>query len=411
MSSGGSEGNATAATRMSFADLVAPIAPEQFFAEHHGRKVLHIPGTADKFAAVMSWRKLNALLNMTGIWTNRSLTMALDGAVLPPRDYCRPAVDRSSGAMSLQPDAALVNALIARGASIILNDIDSLGGGLAAVATALEETLESRAQANLYCSWRERQAFPSHFDTHDVYALHIAGEKLWRIYEGRLDNPVEHPSFKGQPASYHETARGKVAMEILLKPGDLLYIPRGTYHDALARSDGTIHVAFSAVAVIGLDFVSALFERAVHDPVFRADLPRRHVAGGEAAFSDHMRRLATHLGQLATDAKTLDAFRSFQDNYRYRRGGFALPATPARKQAFRLTGDGFAVRRHGAGWVLAHGAKATPIPEGLDRAVAWIVARRGFAASDFAAAFPTLAESQRAEVLRSLAAMGVIAAQ
>ena len=236
------------AGHMTFADLLAPMTPDRFFADYHDRKVLHISGAADKFAAVMSWAKLNALLDMTGVWSNHSFAMALDGVMVPPRDYCQPAIDRAIGASVMQPAAELVTALVQRGASLVLNDIDTLNPGLAAVARAIEATLECRSQANLYCSSRSHPAFATHFDNHDVFALHVEGEKLWQIYEVRLDNPINHPTFQGQPVSFHDKAKGKVAAEILLKPGDLLYIPRGTYHDALAQTAGSVHVSFRAVS-------------------------------------------------------------------------------------------------------------------------------------------------------------------
>jgi JmjC domain len=269
--------------------------------------------------------------------------------------------------------------------------------------------LESRVQANLYCSSSARQAFPSHFDTHDVYALHVEGEKLWRIYEGRLDDPVEHPSFKGQPAAFHEKARGRVAAEILLKPGDVLYIPRGTYHDAIARTDGTVHVAFGAVAVIGLDLISQLFERAVGEPVFRRDFPRRHAPGGEAAFDRHLDDLATALSRLASDPRMRADVRAFQDRYRYPRGGFALSDKLFRSAAYRLTNDGFDVARVGETWALRRAGQATAIPAGMEGAVSWIVKRKTFAGGEFDAAFAELGDDRRGEILRALEAMGVIA--
>jgi ribosomal protein L16 Arg81 hydroxylase len=392
---------------LTFADIIAPVSAEQFFAEYHGRKVLHVPGAADKFAGVMSWAKLNALLNMTAVWTPRSFEMALDGVLLPARDYCRPGLDHASGAASLQPDPARVTTLLKDGASLLLNDIDTLNPGLAAVAHALETALESRVQGNLYCSSRQRQAFPSHFDTHDVYALHVEGEKLWRIYEGRLDHPVSHPTFKGQPASFHESSKGRVAAEILLRPGDLLYIPRGTYHDAIAQTDGTVHVAFGAVAVIGLDMVSGLFERALQDPLFRRDFPRRHAPGGEAAFDTHLVALARRLSELAADQRTASEFRAFQDAYRYPRAGFDLSKTVFDSESYQVT-SGFSVVRRGNAWVLRKADKATAIPTGADRAVAWIVAQTRFAKAEFIAAFGELNQDQRDEILRSLEAMGVI---
>jgi ribosomal protein L16 Arg81 hydroxylase len=334
--------------------------------------------------------------------------MALDGALLPARDYCRPGLDHASGGASLQPDPARVTALLKDGASLLLNDIDTLNPGLAAAAHALEQALESRVQANLYCSSQQRQAFPSHFDTHDVYAVHVEGEKLWRIYEGRLDHPVSHPAFKGQPQSFHESSKGKIACEILLTPGDLLYIPRGTYHDAIAQSDGTVHVAFGATAVIGLDLISGLFERAVQDPLFRRDVPRRHAPGGEAAFDEHLLALARRLAELAADPRTASEFRAFQDAYRYARGGFDLSKAEFDNNHYRVT-SGFSVVRRGNAWALRKGDKATAIPPGFDRAVAWIVAQSKFTKAEFIGVSGDLGEDQGREVLRSLEEMGVIA--
>ncbi len=115
----------------SFADILTPVTPEEFFAAYYGKKVLHVPGTADKFASVMSWARLNDILNLTGIWSGASLQLILDRETVPPHEYCRPAADRSTGAEVLQPDPARVTELIRRGASVVANDIDSLNPGLA----------------------------------------------------------------------------------------------------------------------------------------------------------------------------------------------------------------------------------------------------------------------------------------
>jgi hypothetical protein len=386
---------------ISFADLLAPVTPAAFFAAHHGRATLHVPGADGaagdgKFAAVMTRSKLDELIGMPGLWTTQSLQLARDSAMVPAAAYGAPA-----GAI----DAGKVRALLADGASLVLNDIDMAAPGLdgvAAVARALEEALEAKVQANLYASPRERQAFASHYDTHDVFALHVEGEKLWRIYEGRADNPVEHPAFTALTRAHHEKAKGKVAFEVLMRPGDLLYLPRGQYHDAVARSERTIHIAFGAVGVIGLDVVSALFTRAVDDPLFRADLPRRHGQGadaGEAAFAARIAALGARLAELAADPASLAALRDLQDGYRYR-------ATPLR---YRVTAPDFSVIAQGGGWALTRAGKGTPIPPGLDRAVAWIVGRESFSEAELTQAQPLMDAASRGELLRSLAAMKVIA--
>jgi mannose-6-phosphate isomerase-like protein (cupin superfamily) len=390
----------------SFAEILAPITPAEFFAGYHGRAPLHVPGGAGKFSGVMTRAKLDELIGVPGLWTAQSLQMARDSAMVPPGDYLSPASGPNAA-----PDPAKLRALLAGGASLVLNDIDMAAPGLAGVADvacALEDALESKVQANLYSSPRERQAFASHYDTHDVFAVHIEGEKLWRVYEGRIDNPIEHPAFKSQTRAFHDQAKGKVAREVLMKPGDLLYLPRGQYHDAVALSERTIHVAFGAVGVIGLDMVSALFARAVDDPLFRADLPRRHGAeagAGEAAFAARLQALGKRLADLAADPAGLAAMRQFQDGFRYRAPSGAQGSEPR----YRVTARDFTVAAQGGGWMLMRGGKGTSIPPGLERAVAWIVARESFADAELAQAFPALGDEARGELLRSLTAMKVVA--
>lgn len=39
-----------------FADILSPVPPARFFAEHHGRAPLHVPGGAEKFAAMKKFQ-------------------------------------------------------------------------------------------------------------------------------------------------------------------------------------------------------------------------------------------------------------------------------------------------------------------------------------------------------------------
>lgn len=388
-----------------FADILRPLTPEAFFADYHDKKPLHVPGGADKFAAVMSWPLLNDLLNMTSIWSGVSLQLALDKETIPPAQYCRPGIDRN-GARVMQPDPSKVTALLRRGASLVANDVDTLAPGLASAADAFEAALGAKAQANIYCSWRQRQGFDSHFDTHDVYAVHVEGEKVWRVYEGRAEAPIAHPRFKSYGQAYHDEAKGKVLMEVTLRPGDLLYLPRGQYHDALASSAATLHVAFGLTAVIGVDFVDLVRDMAIDDPLFRANVPTAHA--GEEPFETHVRSLARRLGELAGSPVALAGLKRLRQENRYARGGFHLPEDAARAE-FRVRARGLKVLKSGETWHLADSSRrAVPIPPGEDELVAWVIARKRFTGEEIAAAFPDKAPEERSRLLDDLAAMKVI---
>lgn len=389
-----------------FAALIAPLSEDAFFADYFRQKPLHIRGGDTKLSAVMSWEILSRLLGQTGIWTQRSLELAHELKKLPASAYCRQGTDRDMRDNMLA-DMDRVMHWMKQGASLVCNDIASLTPELQQVATILEEAIGGKAQANLYCSWQAHPAFGTHFDTHDVFALHVAGQKRWKIYQCPHSDPVTHPVFKSLTPEYHQKNCGPVSMDVTLEPGDVLYIPRGWYHDALAESEGTIHVAFGVTPAIGLDMISHLFERAVHEADFRAAVPRED---NPTALAAHLVKLGERLGELTRDPAFVKNFASFVASYRYHRRQVDLPAEAIRKN-FQVTSADFKViPAPQGGWALADARQAVPLPTGLETYVRWIIDHPSFTPEDLVQAFPDLSPQTRSELLRDLARMKVIRA-
>jgi|GEM_PF-450480 bifunctional lysine-specific demethylase and histidyl-hydroxylase MINA len=393
-----------------FADLIAPIGEDEFFAEYHDQKPLHIPApTPDKLDDVMTWDALSEILNMTAIWSPTNLKLFLDSNAVPVEKYCRPAIDRNNQ-QTMQPDAEKVKSWLRRGASIVANDIDTLTPGLIAVTDALERRLSAKVQSNLYCSWQQHQAFPTHFDTHEVFALHVAGEKVWKIYEGRLENPIANDAYKNVDDAFNEQNRGALLDEVTLRPGDVLYIPRGQYHDALASSDGCIHLSFGVTHVIGFDVMTMLFEYALADPAFRANIPMPGAGdGAQGAWIDD---LADRLARIGKSDGFKASIAPMHAAHHYHRGGFNLP-----DDALAENGEdrfGVSVKSlkilHKDGKALLESDKGqVPIPNDIVDPVAWIVEAGQFSGDEFAEAFPGLAAAARTKLIQDLASMRVIA--
>ena len=310
-------------TITSFEQLLHPIGVDAFFASHFGREPLHIPGQADKFASVMSWDELNRMLGMD-VWDANTLQLVLNKQRVPPAAYSLKAINRNQRQI-LQPDSAKVMGLLGQGASLVLNNIETLHPGTLAVAETIGNLIGAKVSANLYCSWQQQPAFDSHYDRHDVFALHVLGEKNWRVYEGQLDNPVEHAAFYNIPQAECDRLKGRVAQEIAMRPGDLLYLPRGQFHDALASSAASIHVTFGCAQPTGLDWLTHLWERAIQDPRFRADLPPAGDAAGEAALRAHLESLIQAARELALNSPGPEAAAAFRRGFGVKRHRFDLP--------------------------------------------------------------------------------------
>jgi ribosomal protein L16 Arg81 hydroxylase len=385
-------------------DLLAPMDQARFFAEFHDKQPLHIKGGAAKFAQVLSWSGIDRLLNQTHIWSSQSLKLQMDAQPVPAEAYCIRATSRDNTPV-LQPDANRLREWVAKGASLVLNDVDSLTPGLASVSEALEGAGLGRAQANVYVSFQAHKAFPTHFDTHDVWAVQVEGEKTWNIWSGRAEYPIPHPAFRSLGQAHHERARGTLREKVLLKAGDLLYLPRGWYHDALAEGPASVHVAYGVHAPIGLDLANMLAERAIQDPMFRQPLPRQDgTPAAQFALTSRAAQLGQRLAELARDPQVLQVLARHVAEARYPRGGNYLLAArglesgaDAPASAPEATATGFRVLipgarpvRRGADWVLRTESASVPLTPPEAEAALWLFARREVDAPALRAAHPAI---------------------
>jgi len=384
---------------MTLAELLAPVTPERFFAEYHDRQPLHVRGEVAKFATVLSWRGINRLLDMTHVWSSHSLKLFLDGTPVPPEQYCVRATSRDNDQV-WQPVAARLQEWVKRGASIVMNDVDSLTPGLASVSEALEGAGLGKAQANVYVSWQSHKAFPAHFDTHDVWAVQVEGEKTWNIWEGRAEWPIAHPLFRNLSQAQHEQAKRGLRAKVLMKPGDLLYLPRGWYHDALAEAPASVHIAYGVHAPLGMDLMNILLERVLYDLEFRKPLPRQDgTAAAKFALTSRAAQLGQRLGELARDPKVMEVLERFVTDFRFHRGGndllaarglapAAAPAATEEAPVFRVVTPGARPVRRGAEWVLKTAQGALPLAPQEAEAAGWVLSRPDVAEPELRAAHP-----------------------
>ena len=383
--------------------ILAPMSVSEFLKDYYGKTFVHIPGNADKFPGVMDFDIFTRLLNMTSIWSSKSLEVVIDRARIDPRAYCNPAPNRD-GQEILQPDPDKVMDFLRKGASLVANDIDALTAGASGIAKGLEEGLNVKAQGNLYYSWKQRQAFASHYDTHDVFAVHLVGEKNWRIYQNRVPSPIRHDAFFVSE-EFQDKNRGPVVAEITMKPGDVLYLPRGQYHDALASSEGTIHIAFGATGVIGLDFLGAMSDMVVGSEKFRLNFPRPEE--GRGALKKHIEMLSAEFAKIAKSDDFLGRFEQFQADFHYKRGGIQIPAIGEDPLYQRLIHDA-KVARFQNGFGLYRGNNVTPIPPGREKLVGWMMSHRTFTFGELESAFPAETLHSLNELLIQVRRMGLI---
>jgi len=264
-----------------------------------------------------------------------------------------------------------------------------------------------RVSCNVYCSQGEHQAFPSHFDTMDVFAIHIEGNKTWRIYEGRFDGPLERPGFNHPSFTpdYHEKAKGKLAMEVELKPGDLLYFPKGLYHDALSSSDNCLHLSYGTTQTTGIDFLRWFAEGLDQAPLFRKPMPPHDAV---AAHDAHIKALRENLLEILQQGDVASQFREEQRNKAF--AMLTSVAVPASLSRYRVCGRGVRAVRRGSEWRVTAPQGNCNMPEGTEGMIEWMLARDYFAHQELAAEFSGVDEQTILDILQSLSSVGVLEA-
>jgi hypothetical protein len=222
---------------MIFADLVAPHTPDAFVSDILGRRAAHM---AAPRPILLSRARLDALLGHPTHWTDRTLKLVHNAAAIPREQFCLP--ERSV----LRPHMPRVREFLAHGVSLVGDNVDAIAPELADVGAALTAALGGQCWANVYLSFENIAAFGPHYDITDVFAFHCEGEKRWRLYAGRAATPDAFPAGADEAVRAHFRREAReVEHEVLMRPGDALYIPAGVYHDALAQAAHSLHVTFA----------------------------------------------------------------------------------------------------------------------------------------------------------------------
>ncbi|MDX1487178.1 MAG: cupin domain-containing protein [Acidiferrobacterales bacterium] len=392
---------------MTFRTLLQPMTADEFFTHAYGKLAVHIPGHPQKFADIFSWEEFNRLLNQSTLWSERSMKMVLNGDDLEPKEFCRPGRTRE-GNQAMLPDPKRVTVYLQQGATLVLDLVERLSPRIAALAASLEMVLGNLAACNVYCSWHARQGFSSHFDGTDVFALHIEGEKTWRLYEGRFQDPVHGSGFEyaGLPPEQHASARGKLLKEVRMKPGDVLYIPRGQYHDAIAGSEASLHLTFGLVPRTGHDFMTVLLPSLYADPLFRQALPHFDDA---QAYDAQLRRLADRLHEIMTDVETGRQAREDQRK-RVLRDSLRQFALPARDPVavYRVRWRQAKLKVQGDNAVLLAVSGEHPLTLAEAHVVQWAMERDYFNVSDLANEFPSATSADVSALMQRLLTIGFI---
>ncbi|MCX4540380.1 cupin domain-containing protein [Streptomyces sp. NBC_01565] len=255
---------------------------DTFLAQTYHRSYAHFPGTADT-AGLFSWDDLNRIIATQRLEPPR-LRLSADGEMVPLHRYAIPTTNRRAVTWSrIQP--ADFHAQLKDGASLVLDAVEKIHPAVGVAAEGLERFLGTSVQANAYASWTDREGFGLHWDDHDVVVVQVHGSKRWRLY----GSTREAPTFRDVESP--ESPEGDPVADIVLAPGDVLYLPRGWWH-AVTADQGTesLHLTFGMVPHTGADLMLWVVDQLRSSLALRKDIPRFASLPEQSDFIEAVRR-------------------------------------------------------------------------------------------------------------------------
>lgn len=145
------------------------------------------------------------------------LRMLSAGELLPPGAYMTGAGSSWVRNSSLHPNPAAIEALLADGVTLVLDEAEQHFPELGATCAAVNELTGCAAWANAYVNTNGASGFAEHLDDHDVLAVQCEGVRTWRL------SAVQHQ----------------------LIPGRAIAIPEGVPHLVEPSPAASLHVSIA----------------------------------------------------------------------------------------------------------------------------------------------------------------------
>ncbi|MGW9553054.1 JmjC domain-containing protein [Nocardiopsis sp. NPDC055551] len=248
------------------------------------------------------------------------LRLHREGSPVPLDRYTETGTASREARRIVRPEALYKE--LRGGSSLVLDGVDRMHPAVGAAADDLMRLVRERAQANLYLIWGDSRGFDTHWDDHDTMIVQLAGSKHWQVHgPGTRPFPMKNDTDHTHTPPRDAEGLPHQVWEGVLRPGQVLHVPRGWWHTVTGNGEMSMHLTFGFTRATGIDWAEALVRRLFEEEPFRRDLPR--FADPETR-RKHRHELTARLTELAEEAD-LDAFLAERDARFPRRTSFSLP--------------------------------------------------------------------------------------
>ncbi|WP_236655794.1 cupin domain-containing protein [Streptacidiphilus jiangxiensis] len=270
--------------------MLRPLDPASFKREYWERKPLVVHREdPDYYADPLTLHDVDRILSTSSIRSS-DLRLVVSGREIPLAEMVASGPGGQANALEVLYEQ------YRQGSTVVFKFLHERWEPLGALVRALSEEFSAAMQANAYLTPAGQQGLHTHYDTHDVFVLQIWGSKHWRLY----DSPTRLP-LTSQPYVRPQGGPGEPVQEFDLRAGDLMYMPRGTVHDATSNGEASLHLTVGVLPVLYATLLREALDQVLEsDPRYREALPPGFV--GDEALRQEARRTLDALLRSVPDA-------------------------------------------------------------------------------------------------------------
>lgn len=138
-------------------------------------------------------------------------------------------------------DKEVINNELNQGAAVVLEGIDILDSRVNDFVARLDDSLPCvLSNAEVFFSQQDNEAYPGHCDADDVLVVQLAGKKTWQLFQPQQRRYASIQNLTEQQL-------GPVMQELLMRPGDALYLRAGVPHRCVTSAPHSLHMSFDLV--------------------------------------------------------------------------------------------------------------------------------------------------------------------
>jgi ribosomal protein L16 Arg81 hydroxylase len=205
----------------------------------------------------------------------------------------------ASGVPRRQLDARF-RTLVANGATLVLNSLEAHSSAARRLSEEVRCFAGFPTLSNAYVSFGGSGSFGAHWDTHDVVVLQQVGRKRWRVSPPTFPLPLPGHTSRGSG----QEAPSRSALDVVLEAGDLLYLPRGWWHEVTPLPEASLHLSVGIYVPSVFDALNWLSRR-----VLPRELAARRGAIDETATVRDLAALIDGLKAALGDATLMASLR------------------------------------------------------------------------------------------------------